>query len=85
MQLETHLNGISEGKIGCQLEVTQTHASDRTCSVALLQPALYAHSVVGVTSCHHHRVIHELHGDWTVETARCNWPFLTTISPSAGI
>ncbi len=56
-----YLNGISESKVGGQLQMTQSHASDRAGTIALLQPALNADSVIGVTSGNHDRVIHELH------------------------
>lgn len=56
-----YLDGISESKVGGQLQVTQSHASNRAGTIALLQPALNADSVIGVPSSNHDRVIHELH------------------------
>ena len=41
--------------------MTQSHASDRAGAIALLQPALNADSVVGMTSGNHDGVIHKLH------------------------
>lgn len=54
------LECVAQRKVGRELQVPQPHAGHRARAVALRQPALYAHAVVGVAGGDHDRVRHQL-------------------------
>ena len=59
-QCSAHLDGIPEREVGGELQVAEAHARDWAGPVSLAQPALHAHSVVGVPCGYHDWVCHEL-------------------------
>ena len=59
-QAEGYLDGIAEREVGRELQVAQAHACDWAGPVALGQPALDAHAIIGVPCRHHDWIRHEL-------------------------
>ena len=59
-QRMAHLDGVPERKVGRELQVAQAHARDWARPIALAQPALDTHSVIGVPRGDHYRVRHQL-------------------------
>lgn len=54
------LDGVAQRKVRRELQVPQAHARHRASAVALRQPALNAHPVIGVPRGNHNWVGHEL-------------------------